>query len=258
MNIEVKNLSYSYKKGTDVLSSATFTLSSVDMVAILGKNGAGKSTLFKLLLKSLKKETGEILIDGKSIDIYKIKDIATVLSYIPQSGNMEFSYTVLDAILMGSVASLSMFSYPKEKEIDEAIELLKTFKILNLKDRRMDSLSGGERQMVLILRALMQKSSFIILDEPTSNLDYGNQIMLLNELRKLNESGIGIIYSTHNPELALNYSNKILTIKDGKIKTFSSPEDLAQSRELSEIYNEELFIKKIDTGRSMRYICTPL
>ncbi len=258
MNIEIKGLSYAYRKDRQVLSDTSFSLSSSDMAALLGKNGAGKSTLFKLMLKSLGNESGKIFIDGKDISMFKPKEIAKVFSYIPQSSHIEFSYSVLQTVLMGSASLLPAFSSPGKKEEEEAVRILDHFGLGKLRERSISSLSGGERQLVLISRALMQKSSFIILDEPTSNLDYGNQIMVLETLKDLNRSGIGIIYSTHSPELALNYSNKILTLQDGAVRTYSSADDLVSSNALHSLYDEDLYIAKVNTGKNWRYVCTPL
>ena len=122
----------------------------------------------------------------------------------------------------------------------------------------MDNLSGGEKQLVLIARALLQNSAFIILDEPTSNLDYGNQLMVLEKLKELNRNGVGIIYSTHNPELALTYSSKILTLNRGKIATYSSPEKLVEESKLEELYGRKLYIRKVFTGENERYVCAPM
>lgn len=258
MNIDIERLSFSYKEGKEVLSEASFSLSNADMTVLLGRNGAGKSTLFKVFLKMLSPKEGRIAIDGKELSSFGSRELSRVFSYIPQSSYMEFPYTVMDTLLMAKASTLSLFSAPKKENEDEAVEILKSFGIGHLAFRIMDNLSGGEKQLVLIARALLQNSAFIILDEPTSNLDYGNQLMVLEKLKELNRNGVGIIYSTHNPELALTYSSKILTLNRGKIATYSSPEKLVEESKLDELYGRKLYIRKVFTGENERYVCAPM
>ena len=258
MNIDIERLSFSYKEGKEVLSEASFSLSNADMTVLLGRNGAGKSTLFKIFLKMLSPKEGRIAIDGKELSSFGSRELSRVFSYIPQSSYMEFPYTVMDTLLMAKASTLSLFSAPKKENEDEAVEILKSFGIGHLAFRIMDNLSGGEKQLVLIARALLQNSAFIILDEPTSNLDYGNQLMVLEKLKELNRNGVGIIYSTHNPELALTYSSKILTLNRGKIATYSSPDKLVEESKLEELYGRKLYIRKVFTGENERYVCAPM
>ena len=257
MIINALSLGFSYGNGKEVLKDVTFTLRSESKTVLLGRNGAGKSTLFRLMLKSLMPKNGVITVDGISLDSIENRDLAKVFSYIPQSSYMEFSYTVLDTILMASSSRLSLFSSPGKKEREEARALLALFNIESLCDRTMENLSGGERQLVLIARAMMQKASFIILDEPTSNLDYGNQLMVLETLERLNREGIGIIYSTHNPELALSYASSILILDKGMISSYDSPEKLVESGTLQKLYGKNLYIDKVFTGENERYVCIP-
>ena len=258
MNIDIERLSFSYKEGKEVLSETSFSLSNADMTVLLGRNGAGKSTLFKVFLKMLSPKEGRIAIDGKELSSFGSRELSRVFSYIPQSSYMEFPYTVMDTLLMAKASTLSLFSAPKKENEDEAVEILKSFGIGHLAFRIMDNLSGGEKQLVLIARALLQNSAFIILDEPTSNLDYGNQLMVLEKLKELNRNGVGIIYSTHNPELALTYSSKILTLNRGKIETYESPEKLVEESKLEELYGRKLYIRKVFTGENERYVCAPM
>ena len=258
MNIDIERLSFSYKEGKEVLSETSFSLSNADMTVLLGRNGAGKSTLFKIFLKMLSPKEGRIAIDGKELSSFGSRELSRVFSYIPQSSYMEFPYTVMDSLLMAKASTLSLFSAPKKENEDEAVEILKSFGIGHLAFRIMDNLSGGEKQLVLIARALLQNSAFIILDEPTSNLDYGNQLMVLEKLKELNRNGVGIIYSTHNPELALTYSSKILTLNRGKIATYSSPDKLVEESKLEELYGRKLYIRKVFTGENERYVCAPM
>ncbi len=258
MNIDIERLSFSYKEGKEVLSETSFSLSNADMTVLLGRNGAGKSTLFKIFLKMLSPKEGRIAIDGKELSSFGSRELSRVFSYIPQSSYMEFPYTVMDTLLMAKASTLSLFSAPKKENEDEAVEILNSFGIGHLAFRIMDNLSGGEKQLVLIARALLQNSAFIILDEPTSNLDYGNQLMVLEKLKELNRNGVGIIYSTHNPELALTYSSKILTLNRGKIATYSSPDKLVEESKLEELYGRKLYIRKVFTGENERYVCAPM
>ena len=249
MNIDIERLSFSYKEGKEVLSETSFSLSNADMTVLLGRNGAGKSTLFKIFLKMLSPKEGRIAIDGKELSSFGSRELSRVFSYIPQSSYMEFPYTVMDTLLMAKASTLSLFSAPKKENEDEAVEILKSFGIGQLAFRIMDNLSGGEKQLVLIARALLQNSAFIILDEPTSNLDPHNQYWMMSAVRNMaSEKGIAVLAVLHDLNLAMAYADKLLFLKNGRSCCLCTP-DKVDSALLKEVYAVNADIAEADGRR---------
>lgn len=257
MRLEARDLEFCYRRGRPVISGVSFRIDGGETVALLGRNGAGKTTLFRLMLGILKSSRGQLLIDGRPMEELCRNDIAQYISYIPQMTRQEFNYTVLETVLMGAAHYIPRFSAPGAGEREKALEILGRFGFGHLASRNIAELSGGERQMVLIARALMQDTSFIILDEPTASLDYGNQILVLETLEMLRGKGVGLLFSTHNPEQALMYATRILLMDNNSIVFSGSREELVDAHLLEGLYCRKLFVDLVDTGKNRRYICIP-
>jgi iron complex transport system ATP-binding protein len=256
MGIEVKNLSFSYKKGIPVLHDVNFQLQSGKFICLLGPNGVGKSTLFKCMLGLLRNYTGEILIDGENTRSLTQKQLARKVAYIPQSTAPVFNYTVADVVLMGTTSLTSGFSSPGEKERVYVTQALETLNIQHLQDRMFMNISGGERQLVLVARALAQQAGILFMDEPTANLDYGNQVRVLEQVRRLSGSGYTVIQSTHNPEQAFLYADEVLAVKDGTIAAHGSPNKVMDAGLIRDLYGIEAQVESLMDDR-MR-VCIPV
>jgi iron complex transport system ATP-binding protein len=256
MGIEVKNLSFSYKKGIPVLHDVNFQLQSGKFICLLGPNGVGKSTLFKCMLGLLRNYTGEILIDGENTRSLTQKQLARKVAYIPQSTAPVFNYTVADVVLMGTTSLTSGFSSPGEKERVYVTQALETLNIQHLRDRMFMNISGGERQLVLVARALAQQAGILFMDEPTANLDYGNQVRVLEQVRRLSGSGYTVIQSTHNPEQAFLYADEVLAVKDGTIAAHGSPNKVMDAGLIRDLYGIEAQVESLMDDR-MR-VCIPV
>ena len=254
--LKIENLSFSYPL-KDVLESVSFSLEKGKSIAILGRNGSGKSTLLKLILGALEPNGGTIEINGIANSQMNIKERARHLAYIPQYSNETFSQNVIDSVVMGKARELSIFEKPSKKDYLEAEEKLSEIGILELKNRPLDRLSGGERQLVLIARALLQDAKILLLDEPTASLDYANQIMVMERIKELSKNGYSSLFSTHNPEHALMYADSILLLDDAKSEFVENPESLLSSDRLSKLYGRELYLSVVDTGKNRRIICLP-
>ena len=274
MKLEVQNVSYTYehdrkpmglhnphdfqtriyKTDTLVLKDVSFTISSGEMVAFLGKNGAGKTTLLRIIPSFLTPLGGDVLIDGVPVHSMSLQDKAKAIAYIPQFSQMAFAYTVKESVLMGRSPHISLFSKPSREDERRALEILQELGILALADRPTNEISGGERQLVLIARALMQDARLLILDEPTSFLDYSNQLLVLEKTYELVKKGYACLYSTHNPDLSLAYSTRVLAMDKGKIAFSMKPEELEGSDALSSIYKRPLIVERTQAGR---LICVP-
>lgn len=253
MILEVSNLAVSYEKHK-VLDNINFKLESPCVCSILGPNGIGKTTLIKCLLGLKKYTSGKILLDG--IDINKIdsKKFYSVVSYVKQGGKETSIYTVLDTVLLGLANQINPLLKPKDSDIEKAENIFEELKITHLKDKYVSHLSGGEAQMVFMARALIKNPDILILDEPESNLDYRNQLLILDIIKSLEEKGKLIIFNTHYPDHALRYSNKTLMLrgldkyvfgdtkeiitKDNIEKTFKIRAAVGELRDGDEIYKD--------------------
>ena len=253
MILEIKDLSFSYRDHR-VLNNLNLKISDGNMVALLGKNGAGKTTLLRLIPSFLKCTQGTICIDSVPVKDMKLKDRATFMAYIPQITRSAFPYSVRTSILMGASNRLSMFQSPGRKEEQRVEQIIELLNLNRIADRNMDTISGGERQLVLIARALMQDAKLLILDEPTSFLDYSNQLMVLERIGDLVEKGYSCIYSTHNPDLALGHSNRIVIMSDGCISFDGPAEELIGTDTLSNVYGRAIDVVRTEKGG---IVCIP-
>lgn len=252
--IEIKNLSFSYG-AHEVLKNISFTAKNGEVLSVLGPNAVGKSTLFGCILRLLTPSSGEILIDGVPAATLSAKQLARRIAYIPQSHNPVFQYSVFDMALMGATAQLGTFANPGREQTELVERALERLGILHLKQRGYLQLSGGERQLTLIARALVQNAKILVMDEPSSSLDYGNRLRVMQTVRSLAAEGYCIIQSTHDPDQAYLYSDKILALYDGAILAHGTPKEIFDASLISKLYGVEVEVCKInhDTVR----ICVP-
>ncbi|MBQ7507935.1 MAG: ABC transporter ATP-binding protein [Spirochaetales bacterium] len=253
MTLEIKDLRFGYRN-REVVKDLCLSIGDGEMISLMGRNGAGKTTLLRLIAGFLNPSSGSIAIDGKPVGEMKLTERARYMAYIPQITRSAFPYSVRTSILMGASNRLSFFQTPGEKEekrVDEIIDLLQ---IGNLADRNMENISGGERQLVLIARALLQDARLLILDEPTSFLDYSNQILVLEKIGELVEKGYSCIYSTHNPELALMHSSRVVVMKNGTVSFDGEPGSLVGNDVLSDVYGRKIEVIRTERGN---IVCVP-
>ena len=208
------------------------------MLSLLGKNGCGKTTLMKILM-GIYPSKGEVYLLGKNINKYKQKEIARLISYIPQTHKIPFDYTVFEVVLMGRLAHIGLFSSYSQEDKKIALEALEQTGILDLKDEIYSQISGGQRQLAFIARALAQKSKIIFMDEPVTGLDYENQIKLLLFLKEFASKEYTFLKTTHYPNHALYTSNKVLMLKDGKIINNSDISTLDE-KHIKTLYNVDV------------------
>lgn len=239
LQLNVKELHYSYKSGTEVLKGTSFTASCGELVSLIGKNGAGKSTLFKCILGLLRDYTGTISLNEQDMKQMSARALAKAVAYIPQSHYPAFNYSVMDMVLMGSANQLSSVGTPGAKEEEKALNAIHQVGIDELATRGFAEISGGEQQLVLMARAILQDARIWILDEPLASLDYGNQIRVLKQLRQLAKEGYLILQSIHNPDQAYRYSDRILALKDGKVIRCGSPEEVMDPELVRSLYGPE-------------------
>ena len=257
MSIEVKNLRFRYG-ARPVIGDVSFTAEKGELLAVLGPNGVGKSTLFRCLLGFLKPVGGEILVDGKELGAYSRRELAKKIAYIPQSHSPAFDHTVLDSVLMGMTAQLRVFEQPGQAQREKALQMLRALGMEKLFDRGCMKISGGERQLMLLARALVQDASMLIMDEPTANLDYGNSCRVMDRVKKLGQTGYTIIFSTHNPNQAFSYATKVLALKDGGVMAVGAPEAVLTEDVLSRLYGIPVARCEMETVFGRKTICMPV
>lgn len=262
MTLLVQNGTCGYSAAHPVLQNINFSVEAGEVLCILGPNGAGKSTLFKSMLRLIPMLGGALMIDGEDTKDWPRNRLAQTIGYIPQATSPPFAYSVSDIILMGRTAYLGMFASPRKEDIDIAEEVVDKLNISKLLDKRYTELSGGEKQLVLIARALVQQPQILVMDEPTAALDFGNQQLVLRQISLLSQQGLGIIMASHFPDHAFLYSHKALLLKDGGIYSIGNPGDVITEESLCDLYSVSTRI--INTGvysktaQAEVKVCVPL
>jgi len=233
--LEARNVQYRYGPRA-VLDGISLCFGKGQLVSLLGPNGCGKTTLLKLLLGLLVPREGDVLFQGQNIRLIPRRTYARNVAYVPQSHRTAFPYPVEDIVAMGRLPHQSMWlrhSGGDEPWIEEALAKLE---IAHLRKRPYTEISGGERQLTLIARALAQGADTIIMDEPTAALDYGHQVRLLQQLAKLAQDGLTCIKSTHTPEHALWVSDRVVMLQDGQVIADGRPRDQITPANLQRLY----------------------
>ena len=238
MRIQVENLSFSYED-RPVLQDVTFSARKGEVLAVLGANGVGKSTLFRCLLGNLSGYSGSITVEGEELRRLSPRKRAKKIAYIPQRHRPTFGYTVLDTALMGTTRQLSPFLSPGKAQVDCAYQALERVGAAHLAQRDFSRLSGGEQQLVLLARALAQQVDILVMDEPASSLDYGNQLRVLQMVRELAGEGYTVLFSTHDPQQALRFADRVLALSEGKVAAEGAVETVLTQELLRRLYRVE-------------------
>ena len=254
MSIEVRNLSFSYGD-RQVLYDISFSVGKGEFLSILGPNGVGKSTLFRCVLGLLSGYTGQVLVDGTDARRFSVREAAKHIAYIPQSSHPIFNYSVFDIVLMGRTSGLSTFRSPGQADKERCLWALEKVGIPHLSQRCFHRLSGGEQQLVLIARVLVQNAPILMLDEPTANLDFGNQLLVLEQARSLAREGYTVIQTTHHPEQSYMFSDRILAIQKGRVLTEGKPADVLTEEIMKALYGVDVNIVSLYDDKAR--ICIP-
>ena len=247
MTLSVEHLSFSYHR-QEVLRDISFDLKPGEVLSVLGPNGVGKSTLFRCILNFLQGYTGRVLVGDTDVRTCTQRERAQKIAYIPQVHRPTFGYTVLDTVLMGTARQLNVFTLPKSEQIDQAHAALERVGAEYLAERDFSRLSGGEQQLVLIARAIAQQADVLIMDEPTSALDYGNQWRLLTQVRRLADEGYGVLLSTHNPQHAMSFADRILALAGGQVAALGRPGEALTPELLHRLYDIEVGFAQTHSG----------
>lgn len=250
---EARNLHFSYNEKV-ILKGIDLHIKEGSIVSLLGANGTGKSTLMKLFLGLLYPSSGEVILKGKTLQSYSIKERAFHVSYVPQSTQVAFAFCALDIVLMGRIAFESWFKRASLTDIDLARSAMERLGILHLEKRTFQTLSGGEKQLVLIARSLAQGAKILVMDEPVSGLDYGNQLRLLETIMSLCKEGYTFLKSTHFPEHALMLGGYTYALKEGHILAQGLTHQTITEKLINELYNTSVALKQTLCGYP---VCIP-
>lgn len=258
MKLELHHIACGYP-GKTILRDLSLSVDSGETLCILGPNGVGKTTLFKTLLGFLGLHGGRVAIDGENVGGWSRKRFAKVIGYVPQAHVPPFPFSVFDVVLMGRTAHMGLLDSPAKADRRIAGEALETLGIASLGRRIYTEISGGERQMVLIARALAQQPRFLIMDEPTSHLDFGNQVRVLEKVNHLASLGIGIVMTSHSPDHAFLCSTRVVLLqRHGGFKT-GTAEEVVTEENMRATYGVNVRLSSFldETGVRVRS-CIPL
>jgi iron complex transport system ATP-binding protein len=242
----VSDLSFSYGETTPALSDVSFSAHPGCVSALFGPNGSGKTTLFRCCLNLLRPSRGSIHVQGVESTTLNVKDLARKIAYVPQEHKPQFHYAVQDVVLMGRTPHLdSMFGIP-DREKMAAVRALGILGISDLSGRSFRELSGGQRQLVLIARAVAQETPLMLLDEPTSSLDFANQIRIWTILRDIARRGICVVACTHDPNHVAWFCDRVIVMDGGTIVDEGPPSRVLTGDLLSQMYQKECMVKAIE------------
>ncbi|XVG95995.1 ABC transporter ATP-binding protein [Eubacteriales bacterium KG127] len=255
MIVEVENLTFAYSGQKNIFSNASFSLDEGEVLTILGPNGSGKSTLLNCISNIITPRAGRVLLNNRNIRDMKEKDIAKILGYVPQMHSPTFSYSVREFVLMGRAAYLGVFQKPTRLDYTMSDEAISKLNISHLEGKSYTEISGGERQQVLIARAIAQNPKVLIFDEPTNHLDYGNQLRVMKIIKDLAKEGYAIVMTTHIPDHAIILGGKVAILDKKGILTVGESEKIINEKLLKSIYKADIKVKYIDEiGRK---VCFP-
>lgn len=244
--IRVVGVSVSYGS-INALSNVHLEVLPGEVVSVLGPNGSGKTTLLKTIDGILRPVKGSVYIDGRDVSSYTRREIARIIGYVPQRSDLLQQMIVLDFVLTGR-RPYANFSYSKE-DIEKAFEALRIVDAEHLAYRRLDQLSGGELQRIVISRALVVEPKVLLLDEPTANLDPKYQIEILKLVKRLSkEKGIAVLMVLHDLTQAYRFSDKVVMIKNGKVIAVGTPEEVLTEENIQRVFEVKTkVIKELKT-----------
>jgi iron complex transport system ATP-binding protein len=257
MRLEARDLAIGHGRAR-IGEGLSLSVGPDDILCLLGPNGCGKTTLFRTLLGLIPPMGGTATLGGDPLDRLSRPEIARRVAYVPQQHAPPFPFTAAEIVLMGRTARLGRFAQPGAADRAAAAGALARLGIGDLAGRDYSRLSGGQRQLVLIARALAQAAPLIVMDEPTASLDFGNQAAVLAEIAALAQAaageGRGVILSTHDPDQAFALGADVLLMKDGRTAAQGRPEAVLTGPALSRVYGVAVSVERTASGRT---VCAP-
>ena len=258
MKFSVENGCFSYKNGKTLLKNICFAAESGDIIAILGPNGSGKTTLLRCAMGLLDWDSGESRLDGRSIRSIPYRDRWRLMAYVPQGKSAVCSCTVEEMALLGRASRINTFSRPGTRDMDIVRRVLEDLGLSSLAEKRCSQLSGGELQMALIARALAAEPQILLLDEPESNLDFRNQLLVLGTVSRLAKSGMTVIFNTHYPANALQRANKALLLDGKGSSLFGTAHEVITEQNIQAAFGVRAAIHSFDTPDGVLWDVLPV
>jgi iron complex transport system ATP-binding protein len=250
--LRVRDLGFGYPE-REVGRGVSLSLEAGQVLVLLGPNGSGKTTLFKTLLGLLPAQAGEIQIEGRALGDLSRAGLAQRMGYVPQAYVSYFPFTVFDMVLMGRTAHLGPFAGPGQRDHEIAHASLEALGIAALWDRPYTRISGGQRQLALIARALAQQPDILVMDEPTASLDFGNQVRVLEQVQRLAAAGLAVILSTHHPDHAFLCADRVILLAEGRVTHQGSPEQVVTAQNLRAVYGVDVAVRALEGT----WVCVP-
>lgn len=258
MKLELDALSCGHT-GHAVVRELSLAVDAGTVLSLLGPNGVGKTTLLKTLLGLTPLRGGRVLIGGQDVRGWGARRRAQVMAYVPQAHTPPFPFAVIDVVTMGRTAHLGTFASPSRADRALAERTLHALGIAHLGPRIYTELSGGERQMALIARALVQQPDILVLDEPTSNLDFGNQIRVLRQIRALAAGGMAVVMSSHFPDHVFLCGGTVALLRPNGAAVVGLVEEAMTPQNLQDAYGVRITIASIADGEGGTVrVCVPL
>lgn len=244
--LRINNLKFGYNPAVPILNGISFDLPSGGLCALFGPNGCGKTTLFRCCLKQVKPQNGTVYINGGDIHKLSIKEMARQVAYVPQEHQSPFPYLVRDLVLMGRNPHTSSFFGIRARDRQKAWEALCLIGIEEIAERPYNQLSGGQRQLVLIARAIAQEARVMLLDEPTAALDFSNQVRIWRLIQKISRQGITILACTHNPNHVTWFCDQAAVMHQGRLIAQGYPGEVIREPLLDAIYRGMCTVRELE------------
>lgn len=254
MMLQAIELAFGYGR-VKIGQGVTLSVDRGEVLCLLGPNGCGKTTLFKTLLGLLPRQGGSLELDGKDIANFSRAQFARHIAYVPQATGVYFPFSVFDVVLMGRASRIDTFASPTMADRAKTQEALATLGIGHLAARPFTDISGGEKQMTLIARAVAQEPELIVMDEPTASLDFGNQARVLSRISSFAAAGMAVVISTHDPSHAFACANRVALMQAGALVAIGKPADVLTSETLQALYGVGVAVAYLE--QAGRHVCTP-
>jgi len=243
MRLEIQGVSFAYDS-VDVLSEISLDVQERQIVGVIGPNGSGKTTLLKCINRVLKPRLGTVLIDDRDLKELSRKEIALEVGVVPQNSEIRFPFSVMDVVMMGRTPALQTFERETRRDMEIVEVAMRMTNVLKLADREIDQVSGGERQRVIIARALAQKPKVLLLDEPTLHLDVNHLLEVLDLVRDLvRDERLTVIMVSHDLDLAARYCDRLIMLSDGEIRAAGTVEKVLTPLNLDDVFRIKAYVK---------------